>query len=79
VTARSGDDGFMIEISDNGIGMDKETQKRAFEPLFTTRARGTGLGLANVRKIITEHGGTVSIESNPGIGTKVILTLNGRD
>ena len=75
VAAGSGDDDVMIEIADNGIGMDKKTLERAFEPLFTTRARGTGLGLANVRKIITEHGGTVSIESNPNLGTRVTLTL----
>ena len=75
VAVVSDDDEIVIEIADNGIGMDKKTLERAFEPLFTTRARGTGLGLANVRKIITEHGGTVSIESDPGAGTKVIITL----
>jgi signal transduction histidine kinase len=75
VSTGSDNNCFMIEITDNGIGMDNKTLEHAFEPLFTTRARGTGLGLANVRKIITEHGGTVSIESNPGLGTCVTLTL----
>ena len=78
VAVVSGDDDIIIKIADNGIGMDKKTMDRAFEPLFTTRARGTGLGLANVRKIIIEHGGTVTMESNPGLGTKVFITLPGR-
>lgn len=78
VVTSSGDDGFLIEIEDNGIGMDRQTLERAFEPLYTTRARGTGLGLANVRKIIKEHGGTVTIESTPGQGTKVIIILPER-
>nr|WP_076750563.1 ATP-binding protein [Desulfatitalea tepidiphila] len=64
-----------IEVSDNGIGMDEETQRRAFEPLFTTRARGTGIGLANVKKIIEEHGGLITMESRPGQGTKFSLLL----
>jgi signal transduction histidine kinase len=75
VATRAGGGGVIMEISDNGIGMDEKTMDRAFEPLFTTRARGTGLGLANVRKIITEHGGSVSVESNPDLGTKVIIIL----
>jgi PAS domain S-box-containing protein len=78
VVTSSGDGGLLIEIEDNGIGMDGQTLERAFEPLYTTRARGTGLGLANVRKIITEHGGTVTIESNPEEGTRVIIVLPGR-
>jgi len=75
VATRAGGGGVIMEFADNGTGMDKKTMDRAFEPLFTTRAHGTGLGLANVRKIITEHGGFVSVESNPGLGTKVIITL----
>jgi Na+/proline symporter/signal transduction histidine kinase len=73
-TARS-DDGVCLYVEDNGAGMDEETAHRAFEPLFTTRARGTGLGLAIVRKIVREHGGTVSLVSTPNRGTTVIVTL----
>ncbi len=69
------DTGIMFQVKDNGIGMDPETVDRAFEPLFTTRARGTGLGLANVSKIIEEHDGTVSLESKPNVGTKVMITI----
>jgi signal transduction histidine kinase len=60
-----------IRVEDNGIGMNKETEFRAFEPLFTTRARGTGLGLAIVRKIVEEHGGSVTLISRPNEGTTV--------
>ncbi|RJQ65708.1 MAG: PAS domain S-box protein [Desulfobacteraceae bacterium] len=65
----------VIEICDNGIGMSQETLQRAFEPLFTTRARGTGIGLANVKKIVEEHGGNVILESRLGEGTQMTITL----
>ena len=65
----------IIRVEDNGIGMDEETSERAFEPLFTTRARGTGLGLALVDRIVSEHGGTVELESRPNEGTKVQVVL----
>jgi len=66
---------LVIDVSDNGIGMDVETRRRAFEPLFTTRARGTGIGLANVKKIIEEHDGRIMLESEPGQGTRISLLL----
>ena len=67
--------GILIEVEDNGVGMDDVTLRKAFDPLFTTRARGTGLGLAIVRKIVAEHGGSVAIESEPNQGTKVTVVL----
>jgi len=75
VTTRAEDDGVIIEVADNGIGMDENTRERAFEPLFTTRAKGTGIGLANVQKIVTEHGGAVSLKSEFGKGTTVTIKL----
>jgi len=65
----------LIQITDNGNGMNKETLDRAFEPLFTTRARGTGIGLANVKKIVEEHGGSVALESEIGEGTRMTISL----
>ena len=53
----------------------EETAGRAFEPLFTTRARGTGLGLAIVQKIVEEHGGSVSLNSEPDSGTKAFVMI----
>jgi signal transduction histidine kinase len=69
--------GVRVEIRDNGSGMDAQTEERAFEPLFTTRARGTGLGLAIVKKIIDEHGGSVSLRSKPNAGTTVTVVIPG--
>ncbi len=70
-----GHDSICLMVEDNGLGMDEETARRAFEPLFTTRARGTGLGLAIVKKIVEEHGGSVSIGSDPERGTKVTVVI----
>lgn len=69
------DNGVCIDVEDNGIGMDDETARRAFEPLFTSRARGTGLGLAIVQKIVEEHGGSVSLDSEPDRGTKAVVVI----
>jgi PAS domain S-box-containing protein len=75
VSATCAESGVKIEIEDNGVGMDEETVRRAFEPLFTTKARGTGLGLAIVKKIVEEHGGTMRLESQLHGGTKAILWI----
>ena len=77
VHTRRNKDGVVLELEDNGVGMDEDTSKRAFEPFFTTKARGTGLGLAVVRKIIEEHRGTVSLESRLENGIKVSIKLPG--
>jgi len=64
-----------IAVSDNGIGMGPETYQRAFDPLFTTRAKGIGIGLPNVKKIVEEHEGTVILTSEVEKGTTVTLLL----
>lgn len=78
VTTSQADEMVVIEVRDNGIGMDEATREHAFEPLFTTRARGTGIGLANVQKIVLEHNGEVSLSSAPGRGTTVTIKLRGK-
>jgi len=75
VAMETGQELIVMKISDNGVGMDQDTLRQAFEPLFTTRARGTGLGLANVRKILKEHGGEIILSSEPGQGTMATLTI----
>lgn len=75
VATRQENQHVIIEVEDNGIGMTEETRQRALEPLFTTRARGTGIGLANVNKIVNEHNGSISLISEPGTGTTVTVRL----
>jgi signal transduction histidine kinase len=69
---------LVVAVSDDGEGMTPETRERAFTPFFTTREEGTGLGLALVRRIVEEHGGSVEISSRPGEGTTVTLLFEAR-
>ena len=75
VTGSENKDRYVISIRDNGCGISKEDLNKVFNPFFTTKERGTGLGLSIVRKIIEIHAGTISIESEPGQGTTVTVTL----
>ncbi len=65
----------LIIIKDNGIGIKEELLPKIFEPYFTTKRHGTGLGLTNVARIIEAHNGNINIESEYGKGTKVIIKL----
>ena len=58
-----------LAVADNGLGMNSETIRRIFEPYFTTKARGSGIGLTQVYKIIQEHGGDIQMSSQEGQGT----------
>jgi len=64
-----------IEIEDQGHGMNEEVNAKIFEPYFTTKKRGMGLGLSIVQRIIEDHDGEISVESNEGRGTKVIIVM----
>lgn len=64
-----------LTVLDNGCGMSRDTLNRAFEAFFTTKSKGTGLGLALCYSIITGHGGTIEIDSAPGKGTRVRAIL----
>lgn len=78
ITTWDSKDGFFhISIKDSGIGMSEETKQHVFEPFFTTKevGEGTGLGMAIVFKIIEQHGGSIEINSQLGVGTEFILIL----
>ncbi len=64
-----------IVIADNGVGIPEEIKDRIFEPLFSTKSFGVGLGMPVVKQIIEQHGGSVQIDSKPGVGTQVRLLL----
>ncbi len=75
IRAKVSDDFLIIRFADNGTGMDEETVHRVFEPYFTTKANGTGLGLTMVYKIIKEFSGDISVQSFPGEGTVFTISL----
>lgn len=68
-------DNFVVSISDNGIGMDSDTVGRIFEPYFTTKANGTGLGMTMSYKIIKEFGGDIQVKSEKGKGSVFLISL----
>jgi len=69
---------IVLEVSDNGEGMDAWTRAHLFEPYFTTKPQGHGLGLATLYGIVKRAGGTVQVASEPGIGTRFLLALPRR-
>ncbi|HXJ82396.1 MAG TPA: ATP-binding protein [Candidatus Methylomirabilis sp.] len=64
-----------VEVVDNGVGIPAEHRDRIFLPFFTTKPSGTGLGMSIVKKIVDLHGGDVVVDSVPGRGTRVRITL----
>ena len=71
------DETVSIVIRDNGPGMDPETIENLFEPFYTTKTEGTGLGMLITKKIIVDQGGTITVNSkiNHGTETTIILPL----
>ena len=66
---------IVITLADDGPGMDETTKNNIFNLYFTTKAKGTGIGLSIVQRIIFEHGGVISVESNINEGTRFIIRL----
>jgi signal transduction histidine kinase len=69
VTADGSEAGVEVRVSDNGAGIAPEHQARLFEPYFTTKNHGTGLGLFVTHRLVTDHGGQIEFESRMGHGT----------
>ena len=74
ITAEPEPDGVRLTVDNSGPGIAEDVLARMFEPFFTTREKGTGLGLAFVREIVLDHGGSIEVESTPG-STRFALRL----
>ena len=70
-----GREAVVVEFRDDGPGMPPDVADRVFSPFFTTKAQGSGLGLAIVRKIVDAHDGRIDLETTPGTGTTIRVTL----
>lgn len=75
VTAREEDGWFTLEVIDNGVGIPQEVQERMFEPLYTTKQRGTGLGLPIVASMVRRHGARIELNSEVGRGTTFTIVF----
>jgi len=72
------DDGrVIIEVTDTGSGLTREECERIFTPYYTSKQHGTGLGLAIVQSVVSDHGGRITVRSEPGRGTTFVIELSG--
>ncbi|MFZ5799342.1 MAG: ATP-binding protein [Desulfobulbaceae bacterium] len=71
--------GLEITVSDSGAGIRPEEVGKIFDPYYTTKNTGTGLGLAVVQKVVEAHGGAIQVRSEPGRGTSFTITLPGNE
>jgi len=74
-TAPLGPDGVSIRVSDNGCGIPEAVRERIFDPFFSTKPTGTGLGMAIARRIIEDHHGRIEVDSTEGEGSSITLIL----
>lgn len=77
ISSMASDGGVWVFVRDTGPGMSREQREQAFEPFYTTKKKGTGLGLALVHKTMRDHGGRAQIDSEVGRGTTVALFFPG--
>ncbi len=75
ISLRNENGSLVIEIGDNGCGIDEEDLPYLFNPFFTKKNYGTGLGLTQVKKIIDQHDGEIEIKSKKGEGTRFMIIL----
>ena len=67
--------GIKVTVHDSGSGIDPSNLKQVFDPFYTTKTRGTGLGLPICRRVVEAHGGTINAQSGPGGGAEFVITL----
>ena len=79
ITTSSAGQKVRIAVADTGTGMDDETREQIFEPFFTRKTRGIGLGMSVTKRIVDTHQGTISIESALGMGTTFTIELPSAD
>jgi nitrogen fixation/metabolism regulation signal transduction histidine kinase len=79
VKGRVAGDYVEVTVTDNGCGISAENQKKLFQPYFTTKKHGNGIGLALTERIISLHGGTILCESDVGTGTTFTILFNVKD
>jgi two-component system, NtrC family, nitrogen regulation sensor histidine kinase NtrY len=72
---RRADDEAIIEVADTGSGLTPEECERIFTPYYTSKQHGTGLGLAIVQSVVSDHGGQISVQSQPGQGSTFVIQL----
>jgi two-component system, NtrC family, sensor histidine kinase HydH len=75
VSAASVGGSAQITVTDTGLGMSDETCQNIFTPFFTGKARGIGLGLAVTKRVVEAHGGTITVESTPSVGSSFTITV----
>jgi nitrogen fixation/metabolism regulation signal transduction histidine kinase len=75
VATEAADGKVRLTVTDNGAGFSEQVMKRVFEPYVTTKPRGSGLGLAVVKKIVEEHGGTAAVANVEPRGALVTILL----
>ena len=65
----------VVVVSDTGVGIQTANLNKIFQPFFSTKEKGTGMGLAICRRIIDQHGGDIQVESESGKGTRFLIIL----
>jgi two-component system sensor histidine kinase FlrB len=75
VSASETPDGLLLDVIDNGKGLEPSMQQQILEPFFTTKSQGTGLGLAVVQSVVHNHGGKIQLSCKPGMGCHIRLSF----